>query len=186
MTDIQKRRLVILDRDGVINEDSDAYIKSTEEWNPIPGSIEAIGRLSRAGFRIAVATNQSGLARGLYDLDTLHAMHDKMLRLVDAAGGVIECIVYCPHGPDDGCECRKPRPGLVRQIEVQTGMPASRAWFVGDSLKDLQVARATGALPILVRTGKGVRTESAGRELEGVPVFDDLASATEYILESAG
>lgn len=186
MTERHKRRLVILDRDGVINEDSDAYIKSTEEWQAIPGSIEAIGRLCSAGFRVAVATNQSGLARGLYSLDTLHAMHAKMTGLVSAAGGAIEVIAYCPHGPDDDCDCRKPRPGLVHRIEAETGMSAEQAWFVGDSLKDLQVARATGALPILVRTGKGTRTEAAGAELEGVPVFDNLAAATEYILESAG
>lgn len=175
-------RFVILDRDGVINEDSDDYIKSAEEWVPIPGSIDAIARLSKAGLDIFIATNQSGLARGLFDAHALEAMHAKMRRLVEAAGGCIHSIVFCPHGPDEGCNCRKPQPGLVHQIEKLALRSARNAWFVGDTSKDLLAARATGATPILVRTGKGQRTLEKGEHLDGVSVADDLAEAAEWIL----
>lgn len=177
------RHFVILDRDGVINEDSDEYIKSAEEWVPIAGSIDAISLLSKAGLDIFVATNQSGLARGLFDRATLDAMHAKMLRLVEAAGGEIKAIVFCPHGPDDGCDCRKPAPGLVRQIEKLANRSPENAWFVGDTSKDILAARATGARPILVRTGKGQRTLEKGEHLDDVPVVDDLYAAAKLILE---
>lgn len=177
-------RYVILDRDGVINEDSDAYIKSADEWIPIPGSIEAIARLSRAGLDIFVATNQSGLARGLFDEQTLTEMHAKMHRLVQDAGGKIQSIAFCPHGPDDGCECRKPQPGLIHQIEKRASRSAQHAWFVGDTSKDILAARAAGACPILVRTGKGQRTLDQGKHLEDVAVVDNLAQAAELILST--
>ncbi|MET4692285.1 D-glycero-beta-D-manno-heptose 1,7-bisphosphate 7-phosphatase [Endozoicomonas lisbonensis] len=175
-------RLIILDRDGVINEDSDNYIRSVDEWIPVPGSIEAIGRLSKAGYTLAVATNQSGIARGYYPMSELEAMHDKMNHLVQEQGGHIDCITFCPHGPDEGCQCRKPETGLVDQIEQRLGLPASGAWFVGDSLKDLQCARRKNCQPVLVRTGKGERTLAKGEELEDVPVFESLADFTDHLL----
>ncbi|AMO54283.1 hypothetical protein GZ77_22150 [Endozoicomonas montiporae] len=175
-------RLIILDRDGVINEDSDDYIRSVDEWIPVPGSIEAIARMSKAGFTIAVATNQSGIGRGYYPLSELFAMHDKMNRLVQAQGGHIACIKYCPHTPDEGCQCRKPETGLVEQIELDLNLSASGAWFVGDSLKDLQCAERKHCQPVLVKTGKGKRTLAKGEELDDVPVFESLAEFADHLL----
>lgn len=165
--------LVILDRDGVINEDSPDFIRSPEAWRPIPGSLDAIGRLTHAGWRVAVATNQSGIARGLFDEDMLEAIHLRMRAAVESVGGVIEVIAYCPHGPDDFCSCRKPKPGLLHQIAVRTGLPIAAAPCVGDSLRDLIAAQTAGCSPVLVRTGKGRETE-AGLGNWIVPVFDDL------------
>ena len=175
-------RLIVLDRDGVINEDSDAYIKSPEEFIPIPGSLEAIARLTQAGWRVVVATNQSGVARGYYDLATLQRIHDKLQRLLAAQGGQIESIFFCPHGPDEKCDCRKPRPGLFREIERRLQVSLAGVPAVGDSLRDLQAAQAVGALPILVRTGKGERTLAKGEGLEGVPVYADLFAAVDELL----
>ena len=162
---------VILDRDGVINQDSDSYVKSAEEWVPIAGSIEAMARLSRAGWRVVIATNQSGLARGLFDGAALAAMHDKLCGLVEAAGGKVDGIFYCTHGPDAGCECRKPGTGLLQQIEREFAVSLQGCWFVGDSLRDLQAAQRFGCQPVLVRTGKGLATErglvEAKAEVEG-------------------
>jgi len=171
---------VILDRDGVINEDSDDYIKSPEEWIPIPGSLEAIARLNHAGYSVAIATNQSGIARGLFDEQILNAMHQKLHRELARLGAHVELIAWCPHGPDDGCDCRKPAPGLYHQISRRWNQPLEGMPIIGDSLRDLQAARAVGALPILVRTGKGHRTEA---ELEDptVAVFDDLAQAAVWL-----
>ncbi|WP_422136079.1 D-glycero-beta-D-manno-heptose 1,7-bisphosphate 7-phosphatase [Endozoicomonas sp. ALD040] len=176
-------KLIILDRDGVINKDSDHYIRSVAEWIPLPGSIEAIARLSRAGYSIAIATNQSGLARGYFTQETLEAMHQKMLDLLALEGGKIDCIRYCPHGPDDQCRCRKPLPGMIEQIEEALNIPASSAWVVGDSLRDLQAGQAMGCNVALVKTGKGVRTMNKGEGLHNVPVFEDLAAFTRFILE---
>ncbi len=150
--------LLILDRDGVINEDSDDYIRSLADWRPIPGSIEAIAMASRAGYRVAIATNQSGLGRGYFDLDALEAIHQHLCERVEAKGGTIAGIFYCPHLPNAGCDCRKPRTGLLRAIETELGESAAGAWFIGDSLKDLQAARAFGCRPALVTTGKGAAT----------------------------
>jgi D-glycero-D-manno-heptose 1,7-bisphosphate phosphatase len=148
--------LVILDRDGVINEDSDAYIKSLDEWRPLPHSIDAIARLSRAGWQVAIATNQSGIGRGYYDLSTMHAIHRHLLGLVDSAGGHIAMIAYCPHRPDDGCDCRKPKPGMLLQIQRSLGFESlENSWMVGDSLRDIQAGQAAGCLTALVGTGKG-------------------------------
>lgn len=178
--------LLILDRDGVINEDSEDFVKTPDEWLPIPGSIEAISALSRAGFAIAVASNQSGLARGLIDADALAAMHDKFRGLVSDAGGQVDLIVYCPHGPDDDCDCRKPRPGLYRQIAAHFGVGLDGVPAIGDSLRDLEAAAAAGASPMLVRTGNGARTETAlSGELAYLPVFDDLAAAALHILSDS-
>lgn len=175
-------RLVILDRDGVINEDSDDYVKSVEEFVPLPGSLEAIARLNQAGFRVAVATNQSGVARGYFDLDTLNQMHAKLRRGLAAVGGEIDVIAYCPHGPDDGCECRKPRAGLLVDIGTRLEISLRDVPMIGDSLRDLEAARAVGGRPILVRTGKGQRTLGKGEGLDGVDVYEDLSCAVDAIL----
>ena len=175
-------KLIVLDRDGVINEDSDAYIKSPEEWQPIPGSLEAIAALNRAGYQVVVATNQSGIARGLYDLDTLARIHEKMHQALAAVGGHIEAVFFCPHGPDDDCDCRKPRPGLFHDIAGRLRISLEGVPAIGDSLRDLQAAEAVGALPILVRTGKGRKTEAELGDA-GIPVFDDLAAAVRWLLE---
>lgn len=178
------KQLVILDRDGVVNEDSDEYIKSLDEWLPVPGSLEAIGQLCQHGFTVAVATNQSGISRGYYTHNTLYAMHKRLNRLLVKHGGVIDRLFYCPHGPDDNCDCRKPKNGLFRKIENQynislTGVPA-----VGDSFRDIVPAVSRGAEGILVKTGKGKTTlEKHKRELGRVAVFDDLQQAAQYILK---
>ncbi len=178
--------LVILDRDGVINHDSEAFIKNEAEWQPIPGSLDAIAALTRAGFTLAVASNQSGLARGLFDRQALDAMHAKMLGLVHDAGGRISRIVFCPHGPDDACDCRKPRPGLFEQLARHFGISLEGVPVVGDSLRDLQAAAAVNARPILVRSGKGRKTEAAlPEQFAGVPVYDDLAAAARALIEEA-
>lgn len=178
-------KLLILDRDGVINEDSDAYIKSVEEWIPIPGSIEAIARLSKAGWTVAIATNQSGIARGYYDLATLDAMHARLRALVAEQGGEVGLIVYCPHGPDEGCDCRKPKPGMLRTIASHYAVDLAGVWFVGDSKGDLEAALAVDSQPVLVMTGKGRKTGS-GSIPAGTLIFDDLAAiAAELIHNNA-
>ncbi|MTI14172.1 D-glycero-beta-D-manno-heptose 1,7-bisphosphate 7-phosphatase [Sansalvadorimonas verongulae] len=176
-------QLVILDRDGVINEDSDDYIKSPQEWHPVPGSIEAIAKLCQAGFTVAVATNQSGVGRGYYSLATLDAMHAKMRGLVEKAGGQIACIRFCPHTPDENCECRKPKPGLVRQIEKALNCDAKGAWFVGDTAKDMQVAQSCGCQPVLVKTGKGQRTLGKGLNLDGIRVVNNLLEFADFLTQ---
>jgi D-glycero-D-manno-heptose 1,7-bisphosphate phosphatase len=176
-------KLVILDRDGVINEDSDDFIKTLDEFIPLPGSLEAISRLKQAGYQIAVATNQSGLFRGYLDQNTLNAMHDKLNNLLAEVGGSIDGFFYCPHGPDEGCDCRKPKPGLYNQISQQFNLLLEGVPVIGDSLRDLEAARAVGAKPILVRTGKGLRTLAAGEGLEDVPVYDNLSAAVDALLK---
>jgi D-glycero-D-manno-heptose 1,7-bisphosphate phosphatase len=175
------QRLILLDRDGVINEDSPAYVKSLAEWRPLPGSLEAIARLSRAGRLIAVVTNQSGLARGLFDRATLEAMHGELRARVAALGGRVDAIRYCPHGPEDRCACRKPAPGLIHEAEAALGVSARGMPLVGDSPRDLEAARAAGCVPVLVRTGNGRDGEAAARAL-GCAVFDDLAAFAEHEL----
>lgn len=179
-------RLVILDRDGVINADSDNYIKTVDEWIPLPGSIDAIARLSQAGYRIAVATNQSGLARGYFDEYTLANMHSRMCALVEEAGGQIDVICYCPHAPDEMCQCRKPLTGLLEQIATELNQSVQHAWLVGDHEKDLQMAVAGGCKPLLVRTGKGALMEQKiSAELRAqTMVVDDLAAAATFILNN--
>ncbi|EKF73665.1 histidinol-phosphatase, putative [Alcanivorax hongdengensis A-11-3] len=177
-------KLVILDRDGVINEDSDAYIKTVDEWIPIPGSIDAIARLSHAGFTVVVATNQSGIGRGYFDVATLDAMHDRLRALVKEQGGELGGIFYCPHGPDDGCDCRKPKSGLIDQIVTEygdvTGVP-----LIGDSLRDLQAGIQRHCRPVLVLTGKGRKTLDKGlpAELGDVAVYDSLAAFVDHFLK---
>lgn len=172
---------VILDRDGVINEDSDAFIRCPEEWIPIPGSLEAIELLTQRDFRIVVLTNQSGIARGYFDEAMLARIHDRMLSAVAARGGRIEAIFHCPHGPEDFCACRKPAVGLFKAFAEHfavdlTGIPA-----VGDSFRDLEAARKAGASPLLVETGKGERTLARHPELQ-VPVFSNLYEAAQHII----
>lgn len=179
----RKMRLVVLDRDGVINKESKRFVKSADEWQALDGSIEAIAALTLGGFRVAVASNQSGLARGLFDYGDLYAMHEKMRDLVASAGGRIDHIVICPHGPDDGCECRKPLPGLLLEIGEHFDISMRGVPFIGDSIRDLQAALAADARPILVRSGNGKEAESClPPELVDVEVFDDLPAAAAALL----
>lgn len=177
-------KLIILDRDGVINQDSDDYIKSPDEWVPIPGSLEAIARLNHAGYTVAVATNQSGLSRGYFDLKALSEMHRKMESLLSEHGGQIDALFYCPHGPDDGCYCRKPRPGMLHEIVERFQVGVNNVCFIGDTISDLKAATAAGIKPVLVRTGKGEKTEQLLEEnkFSKVPVHDDLMTAVDKIL----
>jgi D-glycero-D-manno-heptose 1,7-bisphosphate phosphatase len=169
-------KLVVLDRDGTINEDSDQHIKSPAEWRPIPGSLEAIARLTQGGWRVVVATNQSGIARGLFDMATLNAIHAEMHRAVGQAGGRIEAIFFCPHAADANCACRKPRPGMLREIAERMNVSLEGVPAAGDSIRDLEAAAAVGALPCLVLTGKGRKTRAAGGLPPGTEVYDDLAA----------
>jgi D-glycero-D-manno-heptose 1,7-bisphosphate phosphatase len=178
-------RLIVLDRDGVINEDSDAFIKSAAEWRPIAGSLEAIARLHAAGYRVVIFTNQSGLARGLFDRAALEAIHARLIGAVEAAGGKLSGIYVCPHGPNDACDCRKPLPGLLHRIESELGVSLQGVPVVGDARRDLEAALAVGARPLLVRTGKGERT-LAGALPAGTEVFDDLAAVAAALLGERG
>jgi D-glycero-D-manno-heptose 1,7-bisphosphate phosphatase len=175
-------KLVILDRDGVINYDSAQFIKSPDEWKPIPGSLEAIAQLNQAGYRIALATNQSGIGRGLFDMATLNAIHDKMHRALALAGGRIDALFYCPHAAEANCSCRKPKPGMIEEIARRFGTDLDGVPNVGDSLRDLQAGMPLGALPMLVRTGKGEKTLAEGNLPEGTRIFADLAAAAKYII----
>lgn len=179
-------KLIIFDRDGVLNQDSDDYIKTVDEWIALPGSMEAVGRLTQAGYTLTVATNQSGLARGYFDLATLNAMHQKMADLAAKQGGKFAHIAFCPHGPEDDCLCRKPLAGLIDEIEQALHASAQGAWLVGDSIRDLEAGLIKGCKPVLVRTGKGAKSErKLTPELGEVLVFDDLAAFADYILKSA-
>jgi D-glycero-D-manno-heptose 1,7-bisphosphate phosphatase len=169
-------KLVILDRDGTINQDSDQYIKSPLEWKPVPGSLEAIARLTQGGWRCVVATNQSGLSRGLFDMATLNAIHAEMHRAVNQAGGRIDGVFFCPHAADANCECRKPKPGLLREIGTRLDVELKGVPMVGDALRDLQAAASVGAKPYLVLTGKGRKTREAGGLPEGTEIAADLAA----------
>ncbi len=169
--------LIILDRDGVINYDSDQFIKSPEEWKPIPGSLEAIARLCQADYRVVVATNQSGIGRGLFDVHTLNAIHDKMHKAVALAGGRIDAIFFCPHLADMDCFCRKPKTGMLEGIASRYNISLKGVPAVGDSLRDLNCAAKMDAQPILVLTGKGIKTRAAGDLPEGTLIYPDLAAA---------
>lgn len=173
--------LIILDRDGVINFDSEEYIKSPDEWIAIPGSLEAIAQLNRHGFHVVVATNQSGLARKLYSLETLTEIHEKLMRELASVGGVVEEIFFCPHHPIDKCGCRKPQPGLFHQIQKTYPVDFKDVFYIGDSLSDVQVAQAVGCKPILVLTGNGEKTLEAYPDLKTIPHFSNLAKAAEFI-----
>lgn len=175
----------MLDRDGVVNHDSEHYIRTPADWKPLAGSLPAIAALHKAGFAVVVCTNQSGLARGLITPTELDAIHARMVRAVEAAGGELAGIFICPHGPDDDCDCRKPRPGLLHQVEQRLGLPVRGAPFVGDSSRDLAAGSAAGARPILVRTGNGERT-LASAETQPPEVYDDLAAVAERLIAEVG
>jgi D-glycero-D-manno-heptose 1,7-bisphosphate phosphatase len=175
-------KLIVLDRDGVINHDSDQYIKSPEEWRPIPGSLEAIARLNHAGYRVVVATNQSGVGRGLFDMGTLNAIHEKMHRALALVGGRIDAVFLCPHTADSVCECRKPSPGLLREAGRRFNVDLGGVPVIGDSLRDLQAAESVGARPMLVLTGKGERTLRDGDLPKGAAIYPDLAFAVSALL----
>jgi D-glycero-D-manno-heptose 1,7-bisphosphate phosphatase len=175
-------KLVILDRDGVINQDSDQFIKNTTEWKPIPGSLEAIAKLNHAGYRVVVASNQSGIGRGLLDMGALNAINDKMYRVLAQVGGRIDALFYCPHAADANCDCRKPKPGMFVDVAQRFNVDLAGVPSVGDSLRDLQAAATAGAQPMLVLTGKGEKTKAAGGLPKGTPVFADLAEAVRHIV----
>ena len=177
-------KLIILDRDGVINEDSDAFIKTPDEWIPLPGSLDAIARLTKAGYTIVVATNQSGLGRGFFDIMTLNAIHQKMQHAVKAAGGQIEAIFFCPHTASDNCDCRKPRQGMFSTISERFDTPLEDVPSVGDSLRDLQAAFLAGCTPILVLSGKGKKTLENGGLPPKTIIFDNLSAVADHLLEA--
>ncbi len=175
-------KLIILDRDGVINQDSDAFIKSPEEWIPIAGSLEAIARLNQAGYTVVVATNQSGIARKLFDMEILNAIHYKMHTAAQHAGASIDAIFYCPHAADSNCDCRKPKPGMIREIALRYDIELKGVPIVGDSLRDLQAGFILGCAPHLVLTGKGETTLAAGGLPPGTQVHHNLTTMVEYLL----
>ena len=177
-------KLVILDRDGTINFDSDRFIKSPDEWRPIPGALEAIARLNGAGYHVAVATNQSGIERGLLDMNALNAIHAKMLKAAQQVGGHIDVIYYCPHSSDIDCRCRKPLPGMFFDIGQRLNVPLEGVPCIGDGLRDLQAAAAAGGKPYLVLSGKGAATLAAGDLPAGTQTFNDLSAAVDAILAS--
>jgi len=174
-------KLIILDRDGTINEDSDDYIKSPAEWRPIKGSLEAIARLTQADYRIIVATNQSGIARGLFDARTLFEIHDTMLRGLAPLGGRVDAFFFCPHAADAGCPCRKPQPGMLLEVGRRFNVALDGVYMVGDAQRDMDAAAAAGAMPVLVLTGKGTRTREEDRLPPGTRVFADLAAFARHL-----
>ncbi len=171
-------QLIILDRDGVINRDSDDFIKSPQEWQPLPGSLEAIARLHQNGYRVVVVSNQSGLAREHLNTIELSQIHSKMHKAVIKAGGYIDAVFFCPHGPDENCNCRKPKPGLLVDISQRLRVPLKEVYFVGDRLSDVEAAKSAGAMPVLVRSGK----ELPERLPHRVPVFDNLADFANHLM----
>jgi len=175
-------KLVILDRDGVINRDSDQFIKSPDEWRPLPGSLEAIARMNHAGFRVVIATNQSGVGRGLFEMATLNAIHEKMHRALALVGGHVDAVFFCPHTADSLCECRKPKTGMLREIGLRFGVDLAGVPCIGDSLRDLVAAETAGAQPILVLTGKGEKTVREGGFPANTVIFPDLAFAASSLL----
>lgn len=170
-------KLVILDRDGVINVDSEHYIRSPDDWHFIPGSIDAIALLNQKGYTLSIATNQSGLARGYYDEAMLEAIHQRMHWALATVGAKIDSIFYCPHGPEEACLCRKPKPGLLHQIAAHYQTTLTQVPFVGDSFRDIEAALNAGAKPRLVLTGNGEKTRRLhAQALENVPCYTDLWS----------
>jgi D-glycero-D-manno-heptose 1,7-bisphosphate phosphatase len=176
-------KLVILDRDGVINHDSDRFIKNPDEWKPISGSLEAIARFNQAGYRVVIATNQSGIGRGLFDMAMLNTIHDKLYRALAQVGGRIDALFYCPHAADLNCQCRKPRPGMLEEIGRRFNLPLQGVPAIGDALRDLEAAVAVGAQPMLVLTGKGKHTQEVGGLPAGTQVFADLADAAKQVIQ---
>ena len=175
-------KLIVLDRDGVINQDSDQFIKTPEEWRVVPGSLEAIARLNHAGYRVVVATNQSGIGRGLFDMAMLNTIHEKMHKALAHVGARLDAVFFCPHTADARCDCRKPKPGMLAEIGRRFNMELTGVPCVGDSLRDLQAAEAAGAQPILVLTGKGEKTLRDGNFPKNTVIFPDLAFAVSALL----
>jgi D-glycero-D-manno-heptose 1,7-bisphosphate phosphatase len=176
-------KLVILDRDGVINHDSASYIKSPAEWKPIPGSLDAIARLTQSGYHVVVATNQSGIGRGLFEMAALNAIHEKMHRAVGQAGGRIDAVFFCPHAQEANCSCRKPKPGLLEEIGRRFNASLKGVPCIGDALRDLEAGLAVGAQPVLVLTGKGEKTQREDKLPPGTQVFSDLAEAAKTLVK---
>lgn len=175
-------KLIILDRDGVINHDSDAFIKSPAEWVPIPGSLAAIARLNQAGYRVVVSSNQSGIARGFFNMTTLNAIHQKMHAAAQAVGAEIDAIFFCPHAARDSCDCRKPKPGMLNAIAHRYDINLKGVPLIGDSLRDLQAGFVAGCLPYLVLTGKGKKTHENGGLPPGTQIYPDLAAFVSHLL----
>jgi len=178
-------KLIILDRDGVVNYDSDQFIKSPEEWKPIPGSLEAIARLNQAGFKVVLATNQSGVGRGLFDMAMLNEIHDKMHKTLAQVGARIDACFFCPHAADSDCGCRKPKPGMFQEIAARFNMSLAGVPCIGDSLRDLQASAEVGGQPILVLTGKGMKTQEKGGLPENTLVFTDLGEAVKHVIQTS-
>lgn len=178
-------KLIILDRDGVINYDSDAFIKSPEEWIPLPGSLEAIARLNQSGYRVVVATNQSGIARGLFDMQMLNAIHQKMHLATQAVGAQIDAIFFCPHAANDNCDCRKPKTGMLQAIGKRYQYNLKNVPAIGDSLRDLQAGFLAGCIPYLVLTGKGKKTQESGGLPPKTLVYPDLAAVVDQLLDKS-
>jgi D-glycero-D-manno-heptose 1,7-bisphosphate phosphatase len=178
-------KLIILDRDGVINQDSDRFIKSPDEWVPIPGSLDAIARLNQANYRVVVSTNQSGIARGLFDMATLNAINHKMHEASQLVGATIDAVFFCPHMMEDNCDCRKPKPGMLNEIAKRYDMSLKGVPTIGDSLRDLQAGFAAGCVPYLVLTGKGKKTNETGGLPPGTSVFPNLSAAVDRLLAHA-
>ena len=176
-------KLIILDRDGVINHDSDAFIKTPDEWKPIPGSLEAIAHLTQAGYRVVVATNQAGIGRGLLDMAALNAINDKMWKAANQAGGRIDAMFFCPHATTDNCDCRKPATGMFKEISQRFGVDLNDVPVIGDSLRDLQAASAIDAIPVLVLTRKRKKTKAGGGLPKNTRIFPDLAAAVDALTE---
>ena len=178
-------KLIVLDRDGVINHDSDDFIKSADEWLPIDGSLDAISRLNHSGYTVVIASNQSGLARGYFDIEAFTAIHKKLDDMLAKIGGRIDAVFYCPHGPDDACDCRKPKPGMLLAIGQRFNVPLKDVIFIGDSVSDINAAKNAHAKAVLVRTGKGVKAEKIlqSASKSSVPVYDNLASAVTALLQ---
>lgn len=174
-------KLIILDRDGTINEDSDKHVKSLDEWKPIEGSLEAIGRLVQADYRIVVATNQSGIARGMLDTRTLFSIHDRLQRAANQVGGRVDAFFFCPHAADSGCMCRKPQPGMLVEATRRFNVAPKDSYMVGDAQRDLEAAAAAGVRPVLVLTGKGKQTRDMGRLPPGTQTFADLAAFADHL-----
>ena len=174
-------KLVILDRDGTINHDSDRHIRSPEEWRPIKGSIEAIARLTQAGYRIVIATNQSGIARGYFNTRTLFEIHETLQRAAAQAGGRVDAFFFCPHAADSACACRKPQPGMLVEAARRFNVSPEDTYMVGDARRDVEAAAAAGAKPVLVLTGKGRKTKEEGKLPAGTQVFADLAAFAEHL-----
>jgi len=178
-------KLVVLDRDGTINEDRDDYVKSADEWVPLPGALEAIARLNHAGWHVVIASNQSGLGRGLFDMAALNEMHAKMNQLLARQGGRVDAVFFCPHAPDEQCDCRKPLPGMMKQIGQRYDVDLAGVPAVGDSLRDLQACATAGCAPWLVKTGNGLKTLASGQMPPGTRVADDLAAVVDTLLEES-